>query len=75
MFWVNEFRGRFVRLLDPAKQAMGGARRRQALRPPRRTSAQGEGVVGDLGDGEATVAGRGDEFGDPLLDRSRPLAH
>jgi hypothetical protein len=27
MCWVNEFRGRFVRLLDPAKQAMGGAGR------------------------------------------------
>jgi hypothetical protein len=52
---------------------MGGAGRRQALRPRRRTSAQGERVVGDLGDGEATVAGRGNELGDPLLDRSRPL--
>jgi hypothetical protein len=35
----------------------------------------GEGEVGELGDCEATIAGRGDELRDPALNCSRASAH
>jgi hypothetical protein len=49
--------------------------RRQALRARCWASFESEGVVGDLGDGEAAVSGCGEQLGDPVLDPARPFAH
>jgi hypothetical protein len=56
---------------NPPDEAMARAGRRQALRSGGCCSIQPESEVGELGDSEAAVAGRGDELRDPILDCSR----
>ena len=71
---ANQPRRPFVGLLHPPDQPMPRLRRRKPLRSGGCRSVQFEGGVGELGDGEATIAGRGEKLRDPPLDPSSASA-
>jgi hypothetical protein len=68
---IDQPRAILVGLSHPAQQTMRRSGRGKPLGSRRRPAGQSEGGVGDLGDGQAAVAGRSEQLRD--YSRSRPV--
>jgi hypothetical protein len=63
-----------IDIANPAQQPVRRTGRGEALRPAARRTAEGERMIGDI-DREHTIAGRGEQITDALLDLTWSSAH